>query len=169
MLIKQKICMLGAVGVGKTSLVRRFIEGLFCERYLATIGVKVDQKIVRVGKCDVAMLIWDIAGGIYDSKLTSSYFRGSDGYILVNDGTHPESFRTGRDMLHFAADISGQCPTVVLLNKADLVHDWAITEEQEHELAEGALSFFKTSAKSGLAVEAAFSALAFHMYERNAS
>lgn len=160
MLIKKKICMLGAVGVGKTSLVRRFIEGIFSERYLATIGVKVDQKLVRVGKCDVLLVIWDIAGGFDSGEMTPGYFRGSSGYLVVHDGTRPDSFKIGRDMLHFASDVSGECPTAILLNKADLVHEWCVSEDQERQLAEGALAFFKTSAKSGLAVNEAFASLA---------
>jgi hypothetical protein len=60
--IERKVCMLGAAGVGKTSLVRRLVEGLFSGRYLSTVGVKVDRKSVPVGDDQVNMILRDIEG-----------------------------------------------------------------------------------------------------------
>ena len=61
-MIQKKVALLGAPGVGKTSLVRRFVESLFDESYLRTIGVKIDKKRVSVGGQDVTLMLWDVAG-----------------------------------------------------------------------------------------------------------
>jgi len=60
--VKKKICMIGAFGVGKTSLVRRFVDGFFGEKYLTTVGVKIDRKDVSAGGESVALMLWDLAG-----------------------------------------------------------------------------------------------------------
>jgi len=61
-MIKKKIVMLGSFAVGKTSLVQRFVNSIFSEKYLTTIGVKIDQKIVNVNDKEVNLLLWDIHG-----------------------------------------------------------------------------------------------------------
>ncbi len=54
--------MLGGFGVGKTSLVRRYVQSIFSDTYLTTVGVKIEKKMVNVGAADVALILWDIAG-----------------------------------------------------------------------------------------------------------
>ena len=61
-MIKKKICMLGAFAVGKTSLVQRFVNSIFSEKYQTTIGVKIDQKLVQTGDTEVNLMLWDIHG-----------------------------------------------------------------------------------------------------------
>src|SRR5262245_46833593 len=85
--IQKKLVLLGAPGVGKTSLVRRFVESLFDDKYLTTIGVKVDKKQLQVAGNDLLMMLWDIAGAEEKFSVPSSYVRGAAGMLLVVDGT----------------------------------------------------------------------------------
>ncbi|MGJ8679827.1 Rab family GTPase, partial [Paraglaciecola sp.] len=61
-MIQKKICILGASGVGKTSLIKQYVEGIFSEKYLTSIGVKIDKKIVELDSSSVQLMIWDIEG-----------------------------------------------------------------------------------------------------------
>jgi len=78
--------MVGQFGVGKTSLVRRFVDSIFDERYLSTIGVKIDRKDVTIGSASVTLMLWDLAGEDDLAQLKVSHLRGASGYILVADG-----------------------------------------------------------------------------------
>src|SRR5574342_650264 len=86
-MIQKKICMLGSFSVGKTSLVRRFVESIFSDTYLTTVGVKIDKKQLRVDDHDVTLMLWDIYGEDEFQKLHMSYLRGAAGLLLVVDGT----------------------------------------------------------------------------------
>ena len=86
-MIQKKICMLGTFAVGKTSLVQRFVESIYSDKYHTTVGVKIDKKLVAVGGQEIMMLLWDIEGAETAHELRKSYLRGAAGYLLVADGT----------------------------------------------------------------------------------
>ena len=88
---ERKVCLLGAAGVGKTSLVRRYVEGIFSDAYLSTIGVKIDRRAVTLGVDTVNLMVWDIEGETDHRSLRMRYLRGAAGYLLVADGTRPET------------------------------------------------------------------------------
>src|SRR5678816_4365433 len=81
-MIQKKICMLGSFAVGKTSLVRRFVESIYTDKYHTTVGVKVDKKIVNVGEQETTLLLWDLEGAETEYDLRKSYLRGAAGYLL---------------------------------------------------------------------------------------
>ena len=87
--LQKKICMVGAFSVGKTSLVKRYVESVFSESYLTTVGVKIDKKTVIAADRTVNLILWDLAGEDDISSLRMSYLRGAAGYVLVADGTRP--------------------------------------------------------------------------------
>ncbi|HET7837941.1 MAG TPA: GTP-binding protein, partial [Variovorax sp.] len=93
-MLQKKICLLGAFGVGKTSLVRRFVDTIFSDAYLTTVGVKIDKKLLTVGSEQMALILWDIAGEDDIAAVRVSYLRGAAGYLLVIDGTRPETLDT---------------------------------------------------------------------------
>lgn len=159
-LIKKKVCIIGNYGVGKTSLIKRFVQGIFSEKYLATVGVKIDQKAVRVGSKEVFLILWDIAGGIDESRQVPSYLQGLSAYIVVGDGTRAETCRLAPDLAHYVEDKVGEQPHILLLNKSDLGGQWALHPEEELKLASLAGMMLKTSAKTGDAVERAFQSIA---------
>jgi small GTP-binding protein len=158
--LKKKICMIGGVGVGKTCLVRRFVSGVFSDVYIATVGVKIDLRTVRVGGRRIDLVIWDIAGGDASLRSVPAYFAGSSAYIVVMDGTDPRSVRAGRDARLFAEDVTGALPCATVLNKADLAGQWSVPADAERELAEACPVLIKTSAKTGQAVSELFTTLA---------
>ena len=85
-MIQKKVCLLGTSGVGKTSLVAQFVHSMFSEKYLTTVGVKIDKKTVPLNGTEVTLVLWDLAGDAYFQRLLSSSLRGTSGYLLVADG-----------------------------------------------------------------------------------
>ncbi len=151
--------MLGATAVGKTSLVRRFVESLFSEKYQATIGVKIDRKLMQSPEGQVSLLLWDLQGEDDFRKLRTSYLRGACGLILVADGTREDTVRTARAVHESALETVGEVPAVLLLNKSDLDHFWRVDEEYIDLNGPKDVSVLRTSAKTGENVEAGFSKL----------
>ena len=109
-MIQKKVCMLGATGVGKTSLVSRFVTSLFSDKYLTTVGVKVDKKTVPMDGEEVMLLLWDIYGQDEFQTVRSSYLRGASGYLLVADGTRQLTLDTARELQKTAEGVVGACP-----------------------------------------------------------
>lgn len=158
-MIQKKIALLGAPGVGKTSLVRRFVESLFDDKYLTTIGVKVDKKSVRAGATDVTLMLWDVAGAEERFAIPTTYVRGSAGFLLVVDGTRAETLDAAARIVEQVDRELGALPFVLVLNKHDLADQWRITSATVGPLGR-AVATLTTSAKTGEGVEAAFQALA---------
>lgn len=143
-------------------MVLRYVSSLFDDKYLTTIGVKVDKKNLSVGKNDMQLMIWDLAGEDGYNTVKTSYLRGSSGYILVVDGTRPQSLATALELQKKITDTVGIIPGVIALNKADLTEQWALDEAAEAALAADN-KIFRTSAKTGDNVELLFSTLAEDM------
>jgi len=158
--IQKKIALLGAAGVGKTSLVRRFVDSLFDEKYLTTIGVKVDKRVLRVGDDDVTLMIWDIAGAEEHFSVPSSYVKGAAGYLLVADGTRPDTLEVAAQIVEQIDRDLGKLPFVLVVNKSDLVDAWQVNEPGIAPLSDRSLGMIASSAKTGEGVEAAFARLA---------
>lgn len=163
-MIQKKICMLGSFAVGKTSLVARFVRSVFSDKYLTTIGVKVDKKLVTLGegRPDVSLLLWDIYGDDDFQAVRPSFLRGASGYFLVADGTRARSLERLTALHKLAEDTIGRVPFLILLNKVDLVSEWVLSEREERRLAELGV-VIRTSAKTGQGVEEAFRRLATSM------
>ena len=158
-MIQKKICMLGATGVGKTSLVSRFVLSVFSDTYLTTIGVKVDKKVMTVDERDVTLLLWDIYGQDEFQTVRTSYLRGASGYLLVADGTRQLTLDTARELQRTAEGVIGAVPFVLVLNKADLADEWRVDDRALWKMAENGRTIVKTSAKTGAGVEDAFTKL----------
>jgi small GTP-binding protein len=159
-MLQKKICLLGAFGVGKTSLIRRYVDSIFSDAYLTTVGVKIDKKVLTVGTEELALILWDIAGEDEIAAVRVSYLRGAAGYLLVVDGTRPETLDTAESIQKRISAEIGAAPFFVLLNKADLVEDWALPPERIEVLEAAGWIFRRTSAKTGDSVEETFAALA---------
>jgi small GTP-binding protein len=160
MALQKKICMLGAFAVGKTSLVRRYVDSIFSDRYLTTVGVKIDKRMVTVAGSEVSLILWDIAGEDDISQVRTSYVRGAAGYLLVVDGTRPGTIDVAQSIQQRVEAEVGKLPFVVLLNKHDLQSLWSISSEHLAALERGGWTVQLTSARSGEGVEEAFQALA---------
>ena len=158
-MIQKKICLLGGFGVGKTSLVAQFVHSIFSDKYLTTVGVKIDRKSVDVDRDRVDLVIWDIYGHDDFQKMRVSYLRGASGYLLVADGTRAATLATAVELQHLAQQTLGDVPFILAVNKADLRDEWQIGDTALDALAGGGWRVMKTSAKTGEMVEGAFASL----------
>jgi len=155
-MIQKKICMLGGFAVGKTSLVARFVSSIFSEKYLTTVGVKIDKKALTVADRDVTLLLWDIYGQDEFQTVQQSYLRGSAGYLLVIDGTRRATLETAARLQQMAEEVAGKVPFVVVLNKADLSSEWQVDERGIRKFADRGWPIVRKSAKTGDGVEETF-------------
>jgi small GTP-binding protein len=165
--IQKKICMVGSFGVGKTSLVRRFVESIFDERYHTTIGVRIDRKHVSVEGTLVNLVLWDLAGEDEISQIRLSHLRGASGYILVADGCREATLEAALRLQKLAAATLGEVPFVLAINKADLRAEWRIDAGALEELRGSHWLLFETSALSGNGVEEMFLRLAHDMLKKS--
>ena len=154
-MMQKKVCMVGLFATGKTSLVQRFVHSRFSERYLSTVGVKIDRKDVEVDGTAVTLLLWDLAGRDGFEDITPSYLRGSHGVLYVADGTRRETWEQLDELRAIAREAAGDVPSVLALNKSDLVDQWALQQGDEERLA-AQWDVVRTSAKTGDGVEEAF-------------
>ncbi|HUN23579.1 MAG TPA: Rab family GTPase [Anaerolineales bacterium] len=158
--IQKKICLLGDFAVGKTSLIRRFVEGRFDDRYLSSIGVKITRKTLERPDYTLNMLIWDLAGGDDFNDTRSGYLRGASGAMFVCDLTRADTLNVFVKYVTQLREISPDAGIVLLANKADL-HDSRVIETKTLQAIseEFGVPFLLTSAKTGENVENAFSLL----------
>ena len=163
--IKMKVCMLGAFAVGKTSLVQRFVNSMFSERYKTTLGVKIDKKQMVIENQEIDMILWDLAGEDEFMKVRSSYLRGSSGAILVADGTRPETLETAVELNHKVNREVGYVPFLLLINKSDLKKNWLLHQERIDQLRELGWDIIDVSALDNDNVEYAFQKLANEIYQ----
>jgi small GTP-binding protein len=158
-MIQKKICLLGASSVGKTSLVKQFVEGIFNEKYLTSIGVKVDKKLVSVNEQEVQLMIWDVEGYDRYNVFQDKYLRGAAAYIIVVDQSRKTSLLEGIDIHSLVRKVTN-VPSILAINKSDLQADCLLDDEQIKEFLALFDQQFKTSAKTGSNVEALFQAIA---------
>jgi small GTP-binding protein len=164
---KLKICLIGDVGVGKTSLIRRFVLDLFDDKYIATIGTKVTKKEIevkdpRTGEPRrVILLIWDIMGQpSFREVLREAYFYGVQGALAVCDVTSKESLGELRYWIKAMTSTTGKVPIVFLGNKSDLRDETRVPfQDLEIFAKKNDSQAMLTSAKTGYNVEQAFSTI----------
>jgi hypothetical protein len=164
-MIQKKVCMLGTFAVGKTSLVRRFVESIYSDKYHTTVGVKIDKKVVQVGESELMLMLWDLEGTESEHELRKSYLRGAAGYLLVADGTRQDTLYKALALQTSVMETLGPVPFLLLMNKADLSEDWSISERETAALREKGWEVIQTSARTGLGVEDAFHSLAKKLAE----
>jgi small GTP-binding protein len=160
MKISKKVILLGHFGVGKTSLVRRFVQQRFSEEYQTTIGVKVDKKEVVIGDHHLTMILWDIEGGRSQQHLPPSYFAGAHGIIYVFDLTRPATWETIDHELSYFSDKLPTATRRIIGNKRDMIEEVQMREFQER--FQGQYDYL-SSAKTGENVEELFLALGLGM------
>ena len=164
-MIQKKVCMLGTFAVGKTSLVRRFVESIYSDKYHTTVGVKIDKKVVQLDESELMLILWDIEGTQTEHELRKSYLRGAAGYLLVADGTRQDTLYKALALQTRVEETIGTVPFLLLINKMDLTDEWSISERETTALQEKGWQVIKTSAKTGFGVEDAFHVLAKKLAE----
>ena len=162
-MIQKKICMVGAFGVGKTSLVARFVKSIFSDKYLTTLGVKIDKKPLTVAGQEVTLMLWDLAGEDALTQIKPAHLRGASAFILVADGTRASTLDAAIDLEARVSAELGPVPFTCVVNKLDLRDNWQVDDAALARLATLGWTFLLTSAKSGEGVEALFHGLAERM------
>jgi len=157
-----KLVLIGDSGVGKSCLLLRFADDNFTDSYISTVGVDFRFRTVTIDSKTVKLQIWDTAGQERFRTITSAYYRGADGIIMVYDVTSSESFDHVEEWLS-EVDRYANENTIKLLvgNKADLADERQVSEETAQRFADKLnISFLETSAKTSTNVETAFLTMA---------
>jgi len=167
-IISKKICLLGDFSVGKTSLIRRFVEGEFSDQYLTTVGVKISRKSLEINSSSgtINFIIWDIEGQTKFQSIAPSYLQGATGVILVGDLTRPETLNHLQQHLDLFLKINPQGIAVVALNKTDLIDEEKLSKLlKQYSFRNNihVIASYGTSAKSGIYVNEMFQQLACHI------
>ena len=164
--ITKKICLLGDFSVGKSSLIRRFVEGKFSDNYLSTVGVKVSRKSVKVkGETElyeVNLLVWDLEGHTRFKSITPTYLKGASAAIVVADLTRTGTLTGLNKHIDLFFEVNPDSTVAIALNKADL-----IPSEKLKRLIElygksdraNIINTYQTSAKTGEHVDNIFNEL----------
>jgi small GTP-binding protein len=170
--MKAKILLLGDGGVGKTSLIRRFVVDQFSDDYITTIGTKVTKKDVIVGKppnqVDVIMQIWDVLGQKGYGGVQETAVKGAQGVLFVHDLTREDSRRSMEEYwMPMVWRLVGKVPMVIVGNKVDLLEDERVAAHEYTYYLHGKYDApaVMTSAKTGVNVESVFRTLGELMVE----
>ena len=163
-ILLKKVCMLGSFAVGKTSLVRRYVDSVFSEKYTTTIGVKIDKKTVVLPDGELSMVLWDVYGEDNHQSVVPAYLRGMAGYLLVVDPTRPGTLEKAAPLHALVQKTMGDVPFVLVKNKSDLRDQWSNDFSEIEHLESQALAVMETSAKTDTGVEEMFQVLAQSLY-----
>ena len=153
-----KVLTLGESSVGKTCILRRYVEGQFFKNQLSTIGIDFKSKTLQIGNHEIRLKIWDTAGEERFRNITSQYYKGAEGIILVFDLTKKESFDKINDwMKQIKVNTQSDEIAIVLLgNKKDIVNERVVSFEEGNERAgEYGIKYFETSALDGTGIDEA--------------
>ncbi|APZ46925.1 hypothetical protein BW723_11800 [Polaribacter reichenbachii] len=156
-MIAKKVLLVGNFGVGKTSLIRRFVLNEFSEDYISTIGVRVSTKIVELNSEKIKLLIWDVAGTKDDEKVPKAYFLGASAAMYVFDLSREETYLNIKSQINTVKELSGLEYITVVGNKKDLLTSTEL--EKINKIISIPIDLV-TSAKDDENVEDAFIALA---------
>ena len=164
-MINKKICMLGAFSVGKTALVQQYVNSIFTDRYMSTVGVKISKKLITLDGREIGIVLWDMEGKDDYADVNISYLRGAMGFFVVADGTRHETLEIALKLRSVSIDLIGNVPHRLLVNKADIAPSWEVTDADLAAVSDQGIRWLKTSAKTGLAVNEAFVSLAQEMVQ----
>ena len=172
--LKSKVCLVGEIAVGKTSLIRRYVQNMFDDRYIMTIGTKVTKRTVDLAAVrdgvDVTldMTVWDIMGEKgFRQLLKEAYFYGANGILAVADLTRMQTLSDLDDWIDHVLKVVGEIPVYVTVNKADLKEKAAFDDDAVRAFAKAYNAPWSyTSAKTGENVADAFEAIGRAMAEQ---
>ena len=164
-----KVLLLGNSDVGKSSILLRYVDSVWNETFVPTIGVDFKVKTVEIGDKKVKMQIWDTAGQERFRNVISTYFRGGNGLLLIYDITNKDSFKNLESwLIEIEKNASENILKLLIGNKSDLEEDREISKEEGQAFANrNGMQFMETSAKMNTNVDEAFQALGKLMIEFN--
>ena len=166
--------MIGDFGVGKTSLIRRFVDRQFSDQYLSTVGVKISRKSIALENTKhpesvtAQLLIWDLEGHTKFKGIAPTYLQGASGVLIVADVSRTETVERISEHIKLFSSVNPKGSIIVALNKVDLIDEekLALLVEISHAIGQGkVLAVYTTSAKTGKDVDEIFHKLAYTMVE----
>lgn len=167
--LSKKICMLGSFGVGKTSLVRRFVYNEFQESYQSTLGVQIHKQSIQIGQIpsyQFNFILWDIAHIEKFDNVIKNYFHGAHGAVVVFDVTRAQIFDQVDSFLKPFLMTNPQSKLVFVANKIDLAEPSERFLEQLLQISKlYRKPYVQTSAKQNLNIETVFTCLAEQFIE----
>ncbi len=163
-----KICLLGDPGVGKTTLITRYLTGSFNEYTQLTLGVQFHVKKLELDGALFTLQIWDFGGGGRFRFLVPSYLAGVNGIIFVYDITSTRSLSSLGKWMALVPTSTGKVPILLVGTKNDLAHDRQVSlhEAVEQGKPHGITQLKEASAKSGENVEHVFETISRMVLER---
>lgn len=170
--LSKKICMVGDFGVGKTSLIRRYVENAFSDQYLSTVGVKISRKTLELEReksptpVALQLIIWDLEGHTRFKSIAPSYLQGAKGALVVADITRPETIERLTEHIELFGSVNPEGRAIVALNKSDLLpreKTEALLQQISGLDNDRLLSVHLTSAKTGDCVNFIFEQLSRHL------
>ncbi|KAL5533198.1 hypothetical protein ACEPAF_4974 [Sanghuangporus sanghuang] len=163
-----KLLLIGDSGVGKSCLLLRFADDTYTESYISTIGVDFKIRTIELDGKTVKLQIWDTAGQERFRTITSSYYRGAHGIIVVYDVTDNDTFRNVKQWLQEIDRYASEGVNKLLVgNKADRASEKVVEYAVASEFAKNlGIPFLETSAKTAVNVEQAFLTMAREIKER---
>jgi small GTP-binding protein len=164
-MIQAKLCLLGEVSVGKTSLVRRFVDRSFSDAYLCTIGVAISRKRLQIpsgsvpSPAELELILWDIEGGSAFAGISPAYLRGARAAVVVGDCTRRDTIDAlGEHLARYRA-VNADGLVVVALNKTDLTQDHPFSSFPSLPFRDEVMLVLPTSARTGEGVDELFAAI----------
>lgn len=166
--------MLGDFSVGKTSLIRRFVDRQFSDSYLSTVGVKISRKTVEYQspnlqkRINVQLLIWDLEGNTKFKTVTPTYLQGASSAVVVADVSRQVTLEHIRDHIQCFLSVNPKAFVIVALNKSDLLDEKTLLNYLNFtnlNNLDQVLATYSTSAKTGLYVDEIFQKIAFNLIE----
>ena len=172
--LKSKVCLVGEIAVGKTSLIRRYVQDMFDDRYIMTIGTKISKKTVEIAavraNVDVTLdvTVWDIMGEKgFRQLLKEAYFYGANGILAVADLTRENTLSDLDDWIDHVLKVVGEIPVYVVVNKVDLKEKAVFDDDAVRAFAKAYNAPWSyASAKTGENVQDAFEAIGRAMAEQ---
>ncbi len=151
-----KIVIIGDFGVGKTSLIKRFVDNSFSEDYLSSIGVTISKKqLISKNGTESTMMIWDTEGQTEHKAIFKQYLNGAKAFIIVADLSRGETIKSIKQHIELCQEVVSSAPICIALNKSD-IESCEYSIEALKNIAPNILSVYKTSAKLGDAINEIF-------------
>jgi len=163
-----KLLLIGVSGVGKSCLLLRFSDDSFTTSFITTIGIDFKIKTIELDGKRIKLQIWDTAGQERFRTITTAYYRGAMGILLVYDVTDEQSFQNIRNWIrNIEQHAADNVDKILVGNKCDMISEKVVETTRGQALAdEYSIKFFETSAKSNINVVESFTAIASDIKKR---